>query len=86
MAHTDKRAVTVLVRGGGNLLPLLVNVNAELFNSLRLRFALVPAIKLNRFVLKGNRLNFVGLILPGNSNETTVHSIDVVTRQTKNLR
>jgi len=86
MANADKRAVPVFICCGSNLLPLLINVNTELFNSRNLRITLGLAFKPRRYVLKGDGLNFVGLVLPRHSNQTAAHSIYVVARETQNLR
>src|SRR5262249_14862465 len=85
VVDADKRPVRILVLRGGNFFSLLINVNTDFFNYYRLRLALLPAVNRARLVLNRDRLDFVGLILPRNSNKPSAHAIDIVSSSTKNL-
>jgi hypothetical protein len=78
MTHADKRPVGIFVLSGGNFFSLLINVNTDFFNNRRLRLTLCPAVDRRRFVLNGNRLDFVRLILPLNSNESTTYTVHII--------
>src|SRR4030095_3910942 len=86
VVHAHKRSVRIFVLRGGDSFPLLVNMNTYFFNHRRLRLTLFPAVTRTRFVLNSDRLDFVGLILPRNSNKAPAHAINVVPSQTKDLR
>ena len=69
----------------GNFFPLLINVQTDFFDHGRLVLPVFPALGFMRFVLNGDRLDLVRLILPGNPDEPTSHAIHIVASQTKDM-